>query len=88
MLPAAHLWLVLPTAARFSRRSMLVVYLLGFLGPALLTFEYATRFHLGLSTPRAVLAMVASGYLSPVIAACLALAGASAAQVGALIAGR
>ncbi len=88
VLPAAHLWLVLPTAARFSRRSMLAVYLLGFLGPALLTFEYATRFHLGLSTPRAILAMVASGYLSPVIAACLALAGASAAQVGALIAGR
>jgi hypothetical protein len=88
VLPAAHLWLVLPTAARLGRRFMVVVYLLGMLGPALLVFEYATRFHLGLSTPRAMLAMVASGYLSPVIAACLALAGASASQVAALIAGR
>jgi hypothetical protein len=88
VLPAAHLWLMLPTAARLGRRFMVVVYLLGMLGPALLVFEYATRFHLGLSTPRAMLAMAASGYLSPVIAACLALAGASASQVAALIAGR
>jgi Peptidase family M28 len=88
VLPAAHLWLVLPTAARLGRRFMVVVYLLGMLGPVLLVFEYATRFHLGLSTPRAMLAMAASGYLSPVIAACLALAGASASQVAALIAGR
>jgi hypothetical protein len=88
VLPAAHLWLVLPSAARLGRRFMIIMYLLGMLGPALLVFEYATRFHLGLSTPRAMLAMVASGYLSPVIAACLALAGASASQVAALIAGR
>ncbi len=88
VLPAAHLWLLLPTAARLGRRYMALLFLLGLLGPALLTFEYATRFHLGASTPRAMLAMVASGYLSPVIAACLALAGASAGQVAALIAGR
>jgi hypothetical protein len=67
---------------------MLVVYLLGFAGPLLLVIEYATRFHLGASTPRALLAMTASGYLSPVEAACLALAAASGAQVGAVIAGR
>ena len=56
--------------------------------PLLLVVEYATRFHLGLSTPRALLAMTASGYLSPVVAACLTLAAASAAQVGSVITGR
>ena len=88
VLPATHLWLLLPSAARLGRRHMLVVYLLGFCGPLLLLLEYATRFHLGLSTPRALLAMTASGYLSPVVAACLTLATASAAQVGSVITGR
>ncbi len=88
VLPAAHLWLVLPSAARLGRRFMIVIYMLGTLGGALLVLEYAIRFHLGISTPRALLAMVSSGYLPPVIAACLALAGASASQVAALIAGR
>jgi hypothetical protein len=87
VLPAAHLWLLLPSAARLGRRFMLVVYLLGFSGPLLLVIEYATRFHLGLSTPRALLAMTASGYLSPVVAVCLTLAAASAAQVGSVITG-
>jgi hypothetical protein len=88
VLPAVHLWLLLPTAARLGRRFMVALFMLGLLGPVLLTFEYATRFHLGISTPRAMLAMVASGYLSPVIAACLTLAAASSAQLAALIAGR
>lgn len=88
VLPAAHAWLLLPTAAHAGRRYMVLVYLIGFLGPALLLFEYATQFHLGLSTPRAMLAMTASGYLSPAIAVCLILTAASAAQVAALIAGR
>ena len=88
VLPAAHIWLLLPSAARLGRRYMLVVYLLGFSGPLLLVLEYATRFHLGLSTPRALLAMTASGYLSPVVAACFTLATASAAQVGSVITGR
>jgi hypothetical protein len=88
VLPAVHLWLLLPGAARLGRRFMVALFVLGLIGPALLTFEYATRFHLGLTAPRAILAMVSSGYLSPVIAACLALAAASAAQLAALIAGR
>jgi hypothetical protein len=88
VLPATHLWLLLPSVARLGRRYMLAVYLLGFSGPLLLVVEYATRFHLGLSTPRALLAMTASGYLSPVVAACLTLAAASAAQVGSVITGR
>jgi hypothetical protein len=88
VLPAVHLWLLLPAAARLGRRFMVAVFLLGLVGPVLLTLEYATRFHLGASTPRAMLAMVASGYLSPVIATCLTLAAASSAQLAALIAGR
>ncbi len=65
LLPAAHVWLLMPSLARAGRRYMLAAYCVGFAGPLLLLLEYATRFHLGLSTPRALLAMTASGYLSP-----------------------
>jgi hypothetical protein len=88
VLPAAHAWLLLPSAARYGRRFMLMAFALGLLGPVLLVLEYAVRFHLGLSTPRALLAMTASGYLSPAVAVCLTLVTASAVQILAIIAGR
>jgi len=88
VLPAAHLWLLLPAVARHGRRFMALVFLAGCTGPALLAAEYAFTFHLGLSTPRAFLAMTASGYLSPAIAVCFSLAAASGAQLLAIIAGR
>jgi hypothetical protein len=88
LLPALHLWLLMPIVARFGRRHMLILWLLGFSAGLALVIEYAVRFHLGVSTPRALLDMVASGYLSPVISICLTVAAASAAQLFALIAGR
>jgi hypothetical protein len=88
LLPALHLWLLMPVAARFGRRHMFVLWLLGFATGIALVIEYAVRFHLGLSTPRALLAMTASGYLSPLISVCLTIAAASAAQLFSLIVGR
>jgi hypothetical protein len=88
LLPALHIWLLMPIAARFGRRHMFLLWLLGFATGIALVIEYAVRFHLGLSTPRALLAMAASGYLSPVISVCLTIAAASAAQLFSLISGR
>ncbi len=88
VLPAANIWLWLPAAARAGRRTLLAVYLAGLIGPAALVFELWTAQGLGSSTPRALVAMTASGYLAPGVAVCLALAAAAAAQLGALVAGR
>jgi hypothetical protein len=88
VLPAAHIWLWLPAAARAGRRTLLGVYLAGLIGPAALVFELWTAQGLGSDTPRALVAMTASGYLAPAVSLCLALAAAAAAQLGALVAGR
>jgi hypothetical protein len=88
LLPAAHIWLWLPSASRTGRKTLLAVYLAGLVGPAALVFELWTAQGLGASTPRALVAMTASGYLSPAVAVCFALAAAAAAQLGALVVGR
>jgi hypothetical protein len=88
VLPAAHIWLYLPAAARAGRRWLLVVYLAGLIGPAALVFELWTAQGLGSSTLRALVAMTASGYLAPAVSVCFALSAAAAAQLGALVAGR
>jgi hypothetical protein len=88
LLPAAHIWLWLPSAAGTGRKTLLVVYLAGMVGPAGLVFELWTAQGVGASTPRALVAMTASGYLSPAVAVCFALAAAAAAQFGALVGGR
>ena len=88
VLPAAHIWLYLPAAARSGRRLLLLVYLLGFIGPAALVVEMWTAQGLGSDTFRALIAMTASGYLAPAVSLCFALAAAAAAQLGSLVAGR
>ena len=88
LLPAAHIWLWLPSAARAGRKTLLAVYIAGMIGPAGLVFELWTAQGLGTSTPQALVAMTSSGYLSPAVTACFALAAAAAAQLGALVAGR
>jgi hypothetical protein len=88
VLPAAHIWLYLPAAARAGRRWLLAVYAAGLIGPAALLFELWTAQGLGTSTPRALVAMTASGYLAPAESVCFALSAAAAAQLGALVAGR
>jgi hypothetical protein len=88
IVPAAHAWLWIASAARAGRRGMLVPYLIGFIGLVLIVAELWWGQDIGWQTPRALLAMVASGYLSPAVTFCLAVAGAAACQVGALVAGR
>lgn len=88
VLPAAHIWLYLPAAARGGRRTLLAVYLAGLIGPAALVYELWTAQGLGTDTPRALVAMTASGYLAPAVSVCFALSAAAAAQLGALVAGR
>jgi hypothetical protein len=88
LLPAAHLWLWIPAASRLGRRGMLACYAAGFLGLAALVWELAGPQGLGSEAPRALVAMIASGYLSPVVSACMCLAAAAAAQIGALVLGR
>ena len=69
--------------------SLLAVYLVGFIGPVALVFELWTAQGLGSSTPRALVAMTASGYLAPGRLGLLrALGGGRGRQLGALVAGR
>ena len=88
LLPAAHLWLWIPASSRLGRRGMLACYAAGFAGLAAILWELAGPQGLGSDAPRALVAMIASGYLSPVVSACLCLAAAAAAQIGALVLGR
>ncbi len=88
VLPAAHIWLYLPAAARSGRRILLLVYVMGFIGPVAFVVEMWTAQGLGTDTFRALIAMTASGYLAPAVAACFALSAAAAAQLGSLVAGR
>ncbi len=88
VLPAAHIWLWLPAAARSGRRMLLLVYVIGFAGPLALVIEMWTAQGLGSDTLQALVAMTASGYLAPAAAVCFALAAAAAAQLGSLVAGR
>jgi hypothetical protein len=88
VLPAAHVWLWLPAAARSGRRALLAVYVVGFVGPVALAVEMWTAQGLGSETLRALVAMTASGYLAPAVSVCFALAAAAAAQLGSLVAGR
>lgn len=88
LLPAAHIWLWLPAAARAGRRAMVLVYLAGMIGPVALLWELWASQGLGSGALRALVAMTASGYLPPAESICFALAAAAAAQLGALVAGR
>ncbi len=88
VLPAAHAWLWLPSAARRGRGLAIAVYLVGLLGPVIVLFEMATTQGLGWDATRAVVAVVSSGYQSPALSLCYALASAAAAQVATTVAGR
>ncbi len=88
IVPAAHAWLWLVAAARGGRRAMAVPYAAGFLGLLVVVLELWFGQSLSWQTPRVLIAMAASGYLSPAITFCLAIVGATACQVGALVLGR
>jgi Peptidase family M28 len=88
VLPAAHAWLWLALAARAGRRAMGAVWLLGLLGPAMAVMELWSGQGLGSQAPRALVAMVGSGYLSPAVSVCLALFAAAGCQLASLVLGR
>jgi hypothetical protein len=88
VLPAAHAWLWLAPAARAGRRAMALVWLVGLVGPALVVAELWVGQGLGSQALRALVAMTASGYLSPAVSVCLALFAAAGCQLAALVLGR
>jgi hypothetical protein len=88
VLPAAHAWLLLPAAARIGRRAMTAVLAAGIVGPALVVGELWLVQDLGADAVSVLIAATASGYLPPAVAAPLAVAGACAAQLGAILLGR
>jgi hypothetical protein len=88
LLSAGHAWLLLPWSARGGPRAMLLVLALGLTGLLLVLLELGSGQGLGWTAPRAVLAMTASGYLSPAITVCLAAAGAALTQLTSLALGR
>lgn len=88
VLPAAHAWLWLPAAARLGRRAMAIVWSLGLIGPAVVITELWWQQGLGTQTPRVLVAMTASGYLSPAVSGCLALCAAAGCQLAAIVLAR
>jgi hypothetical protein len=88
ILPAAHAWLWLPRVAHRGRGAMLLLLSAGLLGPLLIVLELGSGQHLGIGALRALIAMAASGYLSPAVSICLVLALAAGTQVTTLVLGR
>ena len=88
VLPAAHAWLWLAPAARAGRRAMGLVWLVGLVGPVLVVAELWIGQGLGAQALRALVAMTASGYLSPAVSVCLALFAAAGCQLATLVLGR
>jgi len=87
ILPAAHAWLWLPHVAWRGRGAMLLLVSAGLIGPVLILLQLASGQDLGLGALRTVIAMAASGYISPAVSICLVLACAAGTQVTALVLG-
>jgi hypothetical protein len=88
VLPSLHAWLWLPQLQLRPLLSRLAMLLVGFLGPALLVWEFAYRFGLGLDAPWYVLELLAVGW-TPLVGLLLAAVWAAAGgQLAALAAGR
>jgi hypothetical protein len=88
ILPLAHFCLWVPRFATRGRLVMLGLLAVGLLGPLVILWELAGAQGLGWTAPRAVAAMAGSGYLSPAVTIPLALAGAAATQMLAVVLGR
>jgi hypothetical protein len=88
LLPSLYAWLWLPQAHAAPAVARAALFAIGFAGPALLVVSFARRFDLGVDAPWYLLSLVGSGYV-PALAALLGFAwAATAAQLGALAAGR
>jgi hypothetical protein len=88
LLPSLHAWLWLPQLRAHPPWVRAGIVLLGFSGPALLVWSFASRYQLGLDAPWYLAWLFALGY-APVTAFVIGLAWAAAAgQLVALAAGR
>jgi hypothetical protein len=88
LLPSLHAWLWLANGRERSLLSRLATFLLGLGGGALLLWEFADRFGLGLDAPWYVLQLVAIGRVSPTALVLFVGWAAAAGQLAALAVGR
>jgi hypothetical protein len=88
VLPSLHIWLWLPQVRASPLPTRLAVLLLGFAGPALLLWTFASRYGLGLDAPWYIAWLFALGY-APLPGFVIGLAwAAGAGQLLALTGGR
>jgi hypothetical protein len=88
LLPSLHIWLWLPQVRARAFPIRLAVLLLGFSGPAILIWSFASRYGLGFDAPWYIAWLFALGY-APLPGFAIALAWAAAAgQLVALAGGR
>ena len=88
LLPSLYAWLWLPQAQDSPVIARVALLALGFAGPLILVFSFATRLELGLETPWYLVSLVVVGYV-PWIAVGLGVVWcAVAAQLAAITAGR
>jgi hypothetical protein len=88
LLPSLHVWLWLPQVRARALPIRLAVLLLGFSGPAILVWSFASRYGLGLDAPWYIAWLFALGY-APLPGFAIALGWAAAAgQLLALAGGR
>jgi hypothetical protein len=88
LLPSLHAWLWLPQLTDRPLVARVATWLAGFAGPALLVWEFADRFGLGLDAPWYLLQLVAVGWVQLPVLPLFVVWAAAAAQLGALSAGR
>jgi hypothetical protein len=88
LLPSLHAWLWLPHLQPRALLSRLATLTVGFLGPALLVWEFAFRFGLGLDAPWYVLQLLALGWTPFFALLLVAVWAAAGGQLAALAAGR
>jgi hypothetical protein len=88
LLPSLHAWLWLAQLHNRPLATRLGVWLAGFAGPALLLWEFADRFGLGMDAPWYLLQLVALGRVPLVTLALVVVWAASAGQLAALAGGR
>jgi hypothetical protein len=88
LLPSLHTWLWLPQLRLRPVLSRLATLLVGFIGPALLVWEFAYRFQLGLDAPWYVLQLLAIGWTPLFGLILVAVWAAAGGQLAALAAGR
>ena len=88
LLPSLHAWLWLPQLGDRPVAARLGVWLAGLGGPALLVWEFADRFGLGLDAPWYLLQLAAAGWMPFSSLALFVVWAAAAGQLAALACGR